>query len=427
MRSSREALWPVACLLAIACAVRLLLSLKVSPDLLIADQDEYLSGAQRLLNGQTLAIKNSWLFIRPPGYSTFIAGVWTLTGTRSLTAIKIAQALLDTATCGYLYRMAREMSSRRWAPLFALAAAALYPYLIYYTATIHAETLFAFLLVSGTYYFARGFRTRNLRDVALGSLVLSLGNLVRANFTVVLPFIGIWLVWRWWHNKRRLIAIAAAIAVPLFTVTLPWNYAVWRQGLGVVWVTDGGGINFYEGQNDLAARLYCEDPPLEERIKLIVGESPPPPEYALARQLAPKDQQKVYWHSGWNWFRSHLHLLPCLVPQKIYSYWRPYVHSEIYSRKMVLLSLVSVPILLLGSIGGWRAWRRGERELTMLALLQAIAGTLAVMFLSVPQIRYRVPVTDAALLAFFGEGMVALFGRKDHDFALSSSSSSQRE
>jgi uncharacterized membrane protein YfcA len=90
--------------------------------------------------------------IRLPGYPFFLAGVYSIFGHTNNGAVRIAQALIDTATCGLIALLAfwwqPEERKKRASAIAALALAALCPFTTIYAATILTEVPTNFLLVA---------------------------------------------------------------------------------------------------------------------------------------------------------------------------------------------------------------------------------------------------------------------------------------
>jgi hypothetical protein len=94
--------WAVVALVALALALRLFYVLRIAPGAVHSDQEDYLDAARRLLDGRPMAFRNYHLFVRPPGFSLFIAAVWKLTATRSILSVKVAHAFVGAASCWYV-------------------------------------------------------------------------------------------------------------------------------------------------------------------------------------------------------------------------------------------------------------------------------------------------------------------------------------
>ena len=90
--------------------------------------------------------------IRLPGYPLFVAGVYSVFGHGDDTAVRIVQALLDTATCALIAIVAflwePDEKLKRRSSIAALALAALCPFTTIYVATILTEIPTTFLAVA---------------------------------------------------------------------------------------------------------------------------------------------------------------------------------------------------------------------------------------------------------------------------------------
>ena len=92
--------------------------------------------------------------IRVPGYPLFLAGVYSVSDGHGKTAARIAQALMDSATCAMVAFVAflwePEESRKRRSSIAALALAAVCPFTTIYVATILTETPTMFFAVAMT-------------------------------------------------------------------------------------------------------------------------------------------------------------------------------------------------------------------------------------------------------------------------------------
>jgi hypothetical protein len=90
--------------------------------------------------------------IRLPGYPLFLAGVYSLFGHNDNTAVRIVQALIDTATCGLIALVAffwePDEERKRRSSIWALGLAAVCPFTTIYVATILTETATMFFAVA---------------------------------------------------------------------------------------------------------------------------------------------------------------------------------------------------------------------------------------------------------------------------------------
>ncbi|MDQ3918648.1 MAG: glycosyltransferase family 39 protein, partial [Acidobacteriota bacterium] len=106
-------------------------------------------------------------YIRLPGYPLFLAAVYAAFGHGNDAAARIAQALLDTASClfvaalAFLWQPAEARKLR--ASALALALAVVCPFTVIYTATILTETLTIFLALALTLAATLALRARARR------------------------------------------------------------------------------------------------------------------------------------------------------------------------------------------------------------------------------------------------------------------------
>ena len=90
--------------------------------------------------------------IRVPGYPLFLTGVYSIFGHTNNGAVRIVQALIDTATCGLIALLAfywqPDEQKKRASAIAALALAAVCPFTTIYAATILTEVPTNFLIVA---------------------------------------------------------------------------------------------------------------------------------------------------------------------------------------------------------------------------------------------------------------------------------------
>jgi len=101
--------------------------------------------------------------IRLPGYPLFLAGVYSIFGHTSNGAVRIVQALIDTATCGLIALLAfywqPDQKKKYVSALGALALAAVCPFTTIYAATILTEVITNFLLIAMLVAVTLAFRS----------------------------------------------------------------------------------------------------------------------------------------------------------------------------------------------------------------------------------------------------------------------------
>src|SRR2546426_86445 len=103
--------------------------------------------------------------IRLPGYPLFVAGVYSVFGHGDDTAVRIVQALIDTATCALIAFVAflwePDEKLKRRSSIAALALAALCPFTTIYVATILTETPAIFFALAMCLTATLAFKARS--------------------------------------------------------------------------------------------------------------------------------------------------------------------------------------------------------------------------------------------------------------------------
>lgn len=116
--------------------------------------------------------------IRLPGYPLFLAAIYAVFREGNNTAVRVVQAVIDTATCVLAAMLAwswvEDEKQKRIAAGAAFALAALCPFTAIYVATILTETLTTFLMLLMTLAATYAFKTRS-RRASLGLWFLAGG------------------------------------------------------------------------------------------------------------------------------------------------------------------------------------------------------------------------------------------------------------
>ncbi|MDX6383306.1 MAG: hypothetical protein QOK48_879 [Blastocatellia bacterium] len=114
--------------------------------------------------------------IRLPGYPLFLAAIYSVFGHTNNGAVRIVQALIDTATCGLVALLAfywqPDEKRKRVTAIAALALAAVCPFTTIYTATILTEVPTTFLVMAmflaATLAFRNGSTTEDTEESKKG-------------------------------------------------------------------------------------------------------------------------------------------------------------------------------------------------------------------------------------------------------------------
>jgi len=385
----------------------------------LPDQREYLALADNLLHGNGLhffdaRFADEVYAFRTPGYPAFVAVC-----AAKPRVVRLAQAVIDTSTVLAIYLLARRWLTRG-AAVVAAAIVALNPFLIYFSALVLSETLFAAMLAWGMVLLA-GPRPGDLSDRRLadlgwiaGGAVLALGILVRPSGLGLPIVLGVAAAfvnprlnprlnplpnpegdvaykdsspqrtrWRW------PVPVATTMLALTALVLIPWaarNYA--RLGAWI-WTTTNAGITSYDGFNpDATGASHQED---------FIRAMP------QLKQMSEVDRDQYLQNLAKDAIRRDPRRALELAAAKISRTWSPVPLSREYSGRLYFMVglLFSLPFDLLILAGLWSG--RVPRSAKVFLLLPALYFTL-VHAASVGSLRYRVvaegPMAVLAAAAF---------------------------
>ena len=177
--------------------------------------------------------------IRVPGYPLFLAGIYAVFGHGNNTAVRVVQAVIDTATCvliawvAFAWAVDRERKHR--AALIAFILAAVCPFTAIYVATILTEVLTNFLtaamVLTATFAFKASVRKKALGWWVATGLLAGLAVLFRPDSGLFAAAIGgtlmlTALVTRstGFFTRMRAATLSAAIfSIAFCLVLVPWT------------------------------------------------------------------------------------------------------------------------------------------------------------------------------------------------------------
>jgi hypothetical protein len=191
--------------------------------------------------------------IRLPGYSIFLAGVYSLFGHYNNGAVRLIQALLDTLTCGLVallaYYWEPDEQRKRAAAQLSLALAAVCPFTAIYVGTILTETWASLLAVLLCLLATLAFRAKTFaRSTWLWSaagLCGGLGVFFRPDSGLFVAAVGLTLVITGFLRQEassqttnrtarrsqrlpRVLAQATVLSIAFALVLVPWTVRNWR-------------------------------------------------------------------------------------------------------------------------------------------------------------------------------------------------------
>ena len=192
-------------------------------------------------------------FIRLPGYPLFLAGVYSIFGHYDDGAVRIVQALIDTATCGLIALIAflwePEGRRKRRTSIAALALAAACPFQAIYVGTLLTETLTMFAMIAAlltaTFALKSTKQQRGLWLWIVTGLICGIAVLLRPDSALLALAIGITLVVsilgrgadvqlktrreELLYRSARASYLGAVFSLAFCLVLVPWTIRNYRQ------------------------------------------------------------------------------------------------------------------------------------------------------------------------------------------------------
>ncbi len=365
------------------------------------DARQYRQVARNIVEGRGVVIDEGRRAQREPGYPSFLAAHVAIFGDVEL-PVRVSQSVVGTASVLLLAMLGAALGFPR-AGLLAAAAAALYPFLLYYTATLLRETPYVFLLLLHLLLVARGRTDRSPLLAAAAGIAGGLAALTHAGH---LPFL-IWLFPFWLLLPAGAPPAEAPANAPSsmstsFNGKIPGRAWTWYAlhliiALGVVtpWMFRNAEV---AGRWTMTLRtgeaLYEAFGPgatggaHHDRIAF--------PEGWMSWPEAERDDRLRAM--AWTAVRNDPARAVRLAGTKFLRFWNVIPNDP--GHRTPLLAAVSLltfgPVLAGALAAAWRLRRRAPGEVLFLAALPLYTTLLHMIFIG--SIRYRLPVEPALIL-----------------------------
>jgi hypothetical protein len=268
----RPWLWPLL-IAGVAFALRLVLALDAPPWITWSDGRQYEEVALSLLRHQGYGMQT----LRPPGYPTFMAAVWFVTG-HDLRALRVVEAVLGAIAVGLIAWIGMRRFGRT-AGLIAGAIAALHPVLTYLPSTQYTENTLVLLLVGayGLLLAALEPGGRRLGFWAGAGALIGLGVLWRPNVVLLLPGLVAGAIWVLARARRPFVAPILCCLLGTAAVVAPWVVRCHQVHGRWYFIATGGGRALWLGNNPRLAHgpytiTFPPDPALAARLRAYPGE-----------------------------------------------------------------------------------------------------------------------------------------------------------
>ena len=378
------------CIFLFALAVRGGFALTQGDELAWPDSRDYDSIARNMLRGEGFREAEGRQASRAPGYPFFLAACY-LAGTATPRAIYSLQALAGAATCVLIVQLGWKLYGER-VGLIAGWISVFYPFFVYFTGQLLAETLFMLgfvayiLLVAELEGSLAVTRTgRPPLTVATGALAGVL-TLLRGSFLLfpifLLPF---WLARA--ERRLRVLTVWAIMTATMAVTMFPWVLRNYRLFGHFVPTTLQVGESLFEANSHYAERT--RGGPAMHMIDWVKERG--------GVGMDEFENNEFFKKKAFRYIREHPGRFIVLALQKLRRFWNVLPNAEGFrSGRYMAISVCSyLPVLffaLLSLVG-----RRGQAGVLLLVMPPVLYYAVLHMVF-VGSIRYRIPVMPFVIL-----------------------------
>ena len=388
---------------------------------LFSDSKIYFDWAKELSNS------NKWfgkeVFFMSPGYPYFLAFIFKFFGP-SLLAVRILQALINTATIFLVYKTTKNLFDRNTGYV-AASITAVYSIFIFFSGAVFGETIQTFFVTAFIYFLSKNQENSRYNKWFLSGLMLGIASLFRANILIVFPALFIWIAYTFLKSenlkkelKRTLIFLFIGTAIPILPVTLN-NYIAGKE---FILLTSNGGINFYLGNNEKALGVYSTPKDFDFFMDMA-GIN-----YAQKithRELTPSESSSYWYKQGLEFISTNPIDAFSLTLKKLLFFFdddenpqTSQINIDFFREKYSTLLKIPLPnfiFIFLFSIAGFyysiKKLNNDKIKLMYIILATFVVGTI-LFFVSG---RFRIAITPL-FISFAAFGMINLYNaikRKD--------------
>jgi 4-amino-4-deoxy-L-arabinose transferase-like glycosyltransferase len=394
-------------------------------DLVFPDAAVYDSIARNWLAGKGFREDSGRQASRAPGYPVFLAACHSL-GLQRPKGIYVIQAVADSAMCVLLALLGRRLFGDS-VGLLAGCIAAIYPFFIYFTGLLLAETLFTLGLVALMLLLfecrdaLEKSTSRMLLLSAAAGVLMGLLVLLRSSLLLFPVFLlAIWLALS--RNRFKAMAAWGTMIAAMALVMLPWivrNYEIFGRFIPT---TLQVGESLYEANSP-----YADGGPAMDRIDWVKERGGGP--------MGEYENNQFFRTAALKYIREHPGRFCALAVEKFMRFWNPLPNYGPYRRPLGIAVNVCafVPIILLAFAGilstlaarttarlvheyelserGQFIRRRKRDTATLLLLLSPVAYFTLLHTVFVGSVRYRTPIMPFVIL-LAAAGMESVWARR---------------
>ncbi len=385
---------------------------------------------------------------RSPGFLFFLTVVYTMFGFPNFLAQYIIQALLAVLLTYLIYRLGWRIAQNRIVGWIAALLVTTHPYTFYHYTQYYHTVLSGLFLVSLLLCLLALERTKQYRW-AIWTGVMTAGlAYIQGTILPAMPFLALWLIWRWRKDLKRAILATMLIAVVSAGLIAPWTIRNWQAFHAFVPLTTDLGFAVYKANNENYERLmdagyqhealeeetnptdptlvrYRYIPEVQALLESTGGITPsaywtewhpiePSPSAMRVGSQVTEPQHSAHWMAlAHAWIVAHPTDFARVALKKAIVLWQPALYPSLkygaawsFGNEGIKATLartsliVYVAILeLLALVGLAFAWRRKQAGLIIPILIVFAVYTVMHMLLA-PYTKYRIPLDNlVAILA----------------------------
>jgi 4-amino-4-deoxy-L-arabinose transferase-like glycosyltransferase len=387
-----------------------------------ADSIDYVNAAQMLVENGTYPATGGLNFFRAPLFPLFMAGIWSVVG-ESVFAVKIVQSVLHAVTVLLIFRTAKLLTGKTLIASLAGLLFALNPFFVYQAAAVQTEALhtllvtLALMLVVKMVVSDDGF---DLKTAAAAGVTFGLGALCKNSALGVCVVMAVAMLALLFRRKNSF-AAAALMIVGMFAAILPWSFYNLKTRGEFILINDSGGFIPWIGNHPANLRVYegtFASREETQKYQEYIGKT------LAAEQIAEFERTKGYSGLSYKerealWREKAIENAKAepaatarLMGWKLIAFWRPWLSSDIYSTKAMLLSAAMlIPLFVFGFAGMWMSRKDPKTKNVVILYTVMMLFVTALHTALVSTIRLRLPYVDPFMTIFAVIAIVAISSR----------------
>jgi tetratricopeptide (TPR) repeat protein len=309
------------------------------------------------------------VYLRPPGYPWFLAGVYAVSGAAGYDTARGVQFALGLGAVLLTFSLGRRIGGGAVGVL-AAAWLALHWAFIYYEGELQEAALVVLLGLLLALLAMQWHARPTWWRVVLAGAVAGMLALVRPNALALVPVLALWALWQLARQSRHRAGLAAAglLIGAAGACVAPVTLRNWRVASEFVPIAGNGAINFYIGNNPRADGYTARIPELTALTGQHAWSWFRWPEIAagvgrqLGRTATHGDVAAYFRKRAWGFVRDEPERAAALLGKRALLFWGPAV---VPNNKEVGAERVQSPLL---------RWLPGFPIVAALGLVGLVAG-----------------------------------------------------